>query len=355
MKIAITADCHLSNEHPERTLVFKNILDQLKQKSIEYLFITGDLFDKAQQNYSDFDNLVKQYSDVKIYLIPGNHDPNLKQDYFTAHNLRVTSSPEIISFDDLSIFFVPYVIEETTMDEILTNSNPRLPERFILISHGDYISMRNYTPNPYEEGVYMPLSVSAIEKFRPLKVFLGHIHNPSDEGKVHYPGSPCPVDITETGKRRFLIFDIGTLQVESDFIETPYIYFDEVLSVFPLENEDEIIKDELNKMIKTWGLPENEFEKVTLRIKLKGYSKNKKELAEKIKDFITEKGMKIYNGEPDLSDVSIPEMDVTFNDRVKVFEETMKNLENLGLEELKVGGVERKDIEEQILKLIFGR
>ncbi len=358
MKIAITADCHLSEKFPERISVLENIFSKLRQKNIRHLFIAGDLFDKTQQNYSSFDDLIKQYSDVNIYLIPGNHDPNIKQIHFTSQNLRVISSPEIISFDNLDVFMIPYVIGRTTMDEVLAEFNlkSRLPERFILISHGDYISMRNYVPNPYEKGIYMPISVSAIEKFKPLKVFLGHIHKATDEeGKIYYPGSPCPVDITETGKRRFLIFDMETLEVEFVFTETPYIYFNEVQLVYPLENEIEIVEDRLTKMIKEWGLKEDELKKVILKIELKGYSRNKKILAERIKQFLIEKGVKIYNDEPDLSSVSVFEKDVTSQERIKIFEETRKYLQDLNLNELKTKKVGREDIEEQILKLIFGR
>ena len=61
MKIAITADNHLRTreEHPERWLAFENILSQLDAAEIRHLVISGDLYDKEYDNYSEFDQINK--------------------------------------------------------------------------------------------------------------------------------------------------------------------------------------------------------------------------------------------------------------------------------------------------------
>lgn len=95
MKIAITADCHLTKveDHPERYQAFENILDQLVERGIEILVVAGDLFDKGMTNYADFDKIYrkKKYQAIQIYTLPGNHDPGLEAGYFTSKNVHVIS------------------------------------------------------------------------------------------------------------------------------------------------------------------------------------------------------------------------------------------------------------------------
>lgn len=91
MKIAITADCHLSPNHPERKQALEKILEKLKFSNINILIIAGDLFDKKAQNYSEFDEILKKFPNIFVYAIPGNHDSNLHQKFFTAKTLKVIS------------------------------------------------------------------------------------------------------------------------------------------------------------------------------------------------------------------------------------------------------------------------
>ncbi|GAG23883.1 unnamed protein product, partial [marine sediment metagenome] len=92
MKIAITADCHLTKieDHPERYQAFENILDQLVERQIEILLVAGDLFDKGMTNYADFDKVCrrKKYQVIQIYILPGNHDPDLEAGHFTSKNVH---------------------------------------------------------------------------------------------------------------------------------------------------------------------------------------------------------------------------------------------------------------------------
>ena len=77
MKIAITADCHLNPNYLERRDILKKIFEEINSRKIDKLFILGDLFDRAQQNYSEFDALLKEFPNIEVYLIPGNHDYNV--------------------------------------------------------------------------------------------------------------------------------------------------------------------------------------------------------------------------------------------------------------------------------------
>ncbi len=97
--------------------------------------------------------------------------------------------------------------------------------------------------NPLEPGIYMPLSDTDIERYRPVKVILGHIHKITDTEKIHYPGSPTPLDINETGKRRYIHFDTDKMEVKSVGSESLVIYQSEEIVLFPADDMKRYIKN----------------------------------------------------------------------------------------------------------------
>ncbi|MGB3901893.1 MAG: metallophosphoesterase, partial [Bacteroidales bacterium] len=91
MKIGITADLHLKskNETPERYNALEKIIHHLKNENIRDLIIAGDLFDKEFNNYSDFENICRNNSNINFYIIRGNHDIDLKSSSFSSPNIKV--------------------------------------------------------------------------------------------------------------------------------------------------------------------------------------------------------------------------------------------------------------------------
>lgn len=330
MKIAVTADVHLKTKErsPERWNTLSNILDKMLSEDIKTLIIAGDLFDKESQNYSEFDQFCKNTkytsNQIKFYIIPGNHDPSIKQQYFTSSNIRVLSKPEIIESEEpaVTLLFIPYLTTKS-MGEVIAEYKKNLPKLWILIGHGDYTAgLRDL--NPYEPGIYMPLTRNDIQYYNPAKIILGHIHKKINLGKVYYPGSPCGLDINETGKRSFLIVNTDTLEVVEKVIDTDYIFFNETLISLPTVNEFEYIERKIQEMVKKWNITKNEAPKVRVRLKIKGYTSDKNKLLEMTKK--TLKDFTFYNyEEPDLTEVSI------FNDpeRIAIVEELIDEIEKM--------------------------
>jgi len=188
------------------------------------------------------------------------------------------------------------------MGEVLASNAKELSQqKWILIGHGDWESGIK-TSNPLEPGVYMPLCQRDIDVFKPACVFLGHIHKPFDEGYLCYPGSPCGVDISETGKRRFLVFDTKTLRTEIHQVDTNVIYFVETISILPLVDEENYLRSRIKNIIQSWGITEIEKEKVRIRIKIRGYSSDIRQLKQIVQEEF--KGFTYCDGEDvDLSDV----------------------------------------------------
>ena len=314
MKIAFTADAHLRShdEYPERYTALTNVLEQCRQQKITHLVIAGDLFDKTLQNYSDFETICQHddFSSIDVHIIPGNHDPNIQQEHFSSGNIHVYSDAQWVDFGaDWSILFIPYLAEKS-MGEVIEKQIEKRPssKKWVLVGHGDYSAGMRIS-NPYEPGVYMPLTQRDITIYKPDCVFLGHIHLPLGFSNLHYPGSPCGLDITETGYRRFLVLDTETKQVKSHRIQTDVIYFIERLIILPAEDETKFIKNEIQNSIRGWGLNKADRDRAIVRVICKGYSSNKAELKKTIKNAF--KHFRLES-EPDLSDVFIandPERD----------------------------------------------
>lgn len=117
----------------------------------------------------------------------------------------------------------------------------------------------------------MPLTSQDVNRYQPLHCFLGHIHIASDLDRVRYPGSPCGMDINETGLRYFLIYDSNLDEIEQVLIDTPVLYFNERLLVLPVEDEKAYIEDQIMSRVGAWGLPDGWDDKVRVRVRVAGY------------------------------------------------------------------------------------
>ncbi len=327
MKIAVTADLHLTSfkDHPERYHALENILDQMLKADIRTLIIAGDLFHADFRNYTEFEGVCQKprYRDVQFHIIPGNHDGRIESRKFVVENVTVHSQPVIHTFDLMSLpfLFLPYQKGKNMGEVIILFHSELSPNGWILIGHGDWIEgMRE--PNPFEPGIYMPLTRSDIERFKPAQVILGHIHKPLDRNSIHYTGSPCGLDITETGKRRFLVIDSENGSIESRIVDTDIIYFDESFIVLPVEDEKHFIENQIQSRMKEWHIKESEKNKVKLRVKINGYCKDKNGLMMTLKESF-EKCPFYQDQEPDLSSVFI-------SDDVDREEITRRVLEKIG-------------------------
>jgi len=309
MRIAITADVHLTttSKHPERHKALENILQQAGEEKVRTVIIAGDLFDVSHPVYSEFETLCQdsRFRDLRIYVIPGNHDLDVSPEAVAADNVEVIVEPRLLELDDsgLKFLLVPYNAHTSMGEQIAPFVDDLTPNRWILVGHGDWAEGL-HTPNPYEPGVYMPLTRKDIEAYQPTKVFLGHVHVPSDHDRIHYPGSPHPIDITETGYRRFLLFDTKSFDVESRKVETDVIYFDAHLVVLPVEDEKAFLQDQVSGLIKRWAIDEADRDKVQVRVTVSGYSSDRKALTKTLKKAFSP--LRFYDDSPpDISGVHV--------------------------------------------------
>lgn len=327
MKIAITADLHLTTRdlNPERFETLERLLTGLRYAGVKTLIIAGDLFDASRQNYAEFERVCRQPEnrDISIFVIPGNHDPAIDDSKVVAENLTIIDTPSIHELAGRSFLFLPYRPAKTMGEEIAKFGRRLQANEWVLVGHGDWAGGLR-TPNPAEPGVYMPLTRNDIETYRPARVFLGHIHSPTDAPPVHYPGSPCGLDITETGRRRCLFYDAHTDQVESHTIDAPVLFFSESFVIVPVADEAAYLRRQITSRQMNWGLTPAEKAKTQLRVKVAGYSADKAALQSVLQEAFA--GFSFFKGqEPDIDDVNTSDD----QDRQYIAEQVRTSVEDL--------------------------
>lgn len=308
MKIAVTADLHLTTrkKHPERFHALENILDQLVEQDVNTLIIAGDLFDASCKTPGEFENIIKKkkYSKIELYIIPGNHDPVLAEGTFSLQNIKYFTKPQLIQFSDtIPFIFIPYMPGSSVGEILAENHFPVEPGEWVLVSHGDWLS-GTAQKNQYEKGTYMPLTGRDVLLYQPMKAFMGHIHARLDSPIVHYPGSPCGIDPTETGYRSFLVIDTHSWQTTRCPVDTEYLFFNEQITVLPLEDETSYIQALLSNRIKAWNVAPNHQSKVRIRVKARGYSTDRHGVAEVIRDTLKDFQF-VDSDQPDVSEVKV--------------------------------------------------
>lgn len=297
MKIAITADVHLTSKshHPERFNALRDILMQCQNIGVDRLILAGDLFDQTTNNPAEFELLVKEHAhpDLQVLVIPGNHDAGLNDKMFTHPAINVFTEPALLDLGSRNKFLlVPYKSNSNMGNQLAEFFKEGEIGSFILISHGDWVGGKQQR-NLYEEGTYMPLLSADLQKYDPYKVFLGHIHIPNTDRIVSYTGSPCGVDITETGQRSFILYDTTSENFERVRINTDVVYLNEKVTVLPSDDELGWVKKIIMERINANSLEPAEIAKLSIRLELLGYSQNKAGLISEIKVWLKEQKFKV--------------------------------------------------------------
>ena len=277
MQVAVTADVHLRTrpEHPERYSALDDILAQLASRDIEMLLVAGDLFDADLVDYSDFEQLCAQYPSVQLHIIPGNHDTQINEAKVVGDNIHIYTEPEILVVDSTTFLMMPYD-PNATMGEKLAHAAAEIEgQHWILVGHGDYMECTKATSTT-EPGVYMPLSRTDLERYAPTTVILGHIHRAQTNNNVHYVGSPQGLDITETGRRTYTVFDAENGLVTAIPVTNDLLYFSESFVIVPVENDASILKQEIKRRVESWGLESSEYDMVQVRVDAIGFTADRK-------------------------------------------------------------------------------
>ena len=220
MKFAHIADTHIRNlkYHYEYRIVFQQLYEKLREEKVDCIIHCGDLaHTKTQLSPEYFDmatNFLRSLADIApTYVIPGNHDGNLKnssrQDAITPivealehPDLHLLKDSGEVILDDKFALSVLSIFDEDNWQDPSSTDNIN-----IAVHHGSISGVETDLGWVMEYGEN---NLSIFEKFD--FAFLGDIHKTNqildEEGRVRYPGSTIQQNQGETNDKGILIWDI---------------------------------------------------------------------------------------------------------------------------------------------------
>ena len=237
MKIAIFTDTHWSARKSSRhlhdyfELFYKNIFfPALEEQGVEIVVHMGDAFDNRKS--IDFWGLdwtrrvvLEPLRKYEVHMIVGNHDIFLRnsteinapelllKDY---PNIKTYSSPTNTKVGGIDMTFIPWICSEN-YDETLKVIKKSKAK--IAMGH---LELQGFRVNKHLIMEEHGLDPNIFTKFQ--KVFSGHYHTRSDNGRIFYLGNPYEMYWTDVNDTRgFHIFDTETL--EHTPINNPYKLF----------------------------------------------------------------------------------------------------------------------------------
>ena len=224
----------------EQRKALKKVVDYIKENNIEYLFISGDLYDEAyvrESSISFLNNLFKEIPNTKIYIAPGNHDPYIKNSFYAIYpwneNVKIfTNDVEKVENEDGNIYgfgFNNFEMNNNQIKDIVLDE----PEKInILITHGDL-----------GESRYNPMKLNEIKSKGFDYVALGHIHKRDDSTNVVYPGSLISLGFDELGEHGMIVGEINNKKLKKEFIKIDEREFvEKELDVSDILSEEELIE-----------------------------------------------------------------------------------------------------------------
>jgi DNA repair exonuclease SbcCD nuclease subunit len=236
MKVAIITDSHYGAKkgskhlHDYFELFYKNVFfPALEENNVEAVIHMGDAFDSRKSiDYQSlewakrvvFDPLKK----YEVHMIIGNHDTYYKNTNSvnspelllqTYSNIKTYSEPTEVNIGGLKILFLPWINQENETKTL------KIIEKTTSKCAMGHLELQGFRVNRQlimEHGLESKL----FEKFD--RVYSGHYHTRSNNGKVFYLGNPYEMYWTDVNDTRgFHIFDTETL--EHTPINNPYKLF----------------------------------------------------------------------------------------------------------------------------------
>ena len=233
----------------EQRKVFKKIIEYIKENKIEFLFISGDLYEQKYIKKSTIEyinNLFKEIPETMIFISPGNHDPYLKNSYYNKFiwndNVKIfTSKIEKIKLNDINIYgygFDDFYCKNSGIENINLDELNKLN---ILVIHG------TLDGGNVENSEYNPLSRKMLKEKGFDYVALGHIHKldyNSEENQIAvYPGSTVSLGFDELGQHGMIVGEIEKNNLKLEFVpldETEFKLYE--LDVTDIEFKENLIE-----------------------------------------------------------------------------------------------------------------
>ena len=236
----------------EQKQAFRDVIQFVKKEKVEFLFISGDLFEQKYVEKSTIEYIISNFgliSDTNIFIAPGNHDPLIKNSPYSTFdwpsNVTIFNSEYgMISFDDVDIYGIGFNDYEFSSNEIANTKIENEDKINILVTHGTLNGA---------DGKYHDIKEKDLNKFD--YVALGHIHEKKvDDSRIIYPGSLISCGFDEEGKHGFVKGEITKEKCDLEFVPLDYKEFEKIkLDISNYSNIHEVmesLKIEDNKFYK---------------------------------------------------------------------------------------------------------
>ena len=246
---------------------FDKILEICEKNSVDFLLISGDLFDTAQVDIAKVARAADKFrglSTTQVVCIAGNHDFYGKESIYNLvtwpGNVTImkTGQMESVRFPELETTIYGLSWTKTHYDKIPFQDHIDLDDTTnnIMMLHGE---VYNTTSE------YMPLNISDYDYFD--YVALGHIHKHEMlTNRMGYCGSPEGLDFGEMGEHGVILGQIEDHRVSTKFLPISLRTYNKV----ELRIEPEMTMDGIKRMALD-RIPKEEREKNFYRLVLSGY------------------------------------------------------------------------------------
>lgn len=238
MKVAIITDTHFCFKKSNKTYhdyfekFYKNVFfPALEERQIDSVIHMGDAFDNRRGvDYWGLEwaqrvvyNKLRDL-DITVYQIMGNHDAYHKTtndinsiETLLHHyeNVIPVTDPKEFIIGDLKCLLLPWICKENEERTFKIVKNTKAK---VIFGH---LELQGFSLFPGQVQTH-GMSSEKFQKFD--RVFTGHYHTRSSDGKVFYLGNPYQMFWSDVDdKRGFHIFDTETYELE--FVENPYTMF----------------------------------------------------------------------------------------------------------------------------------
>ena len=188
-------------------LTFQAIIEDARDSRADLLLISGDLFHRQPlaRDLKEVNYLFSTIPGTRVVIIAGNHDRIRKSSALLSFSwcpnvtFLMDETMTSVYFEDLNteVYGFSYHTTEITEDRTAGFSVSASRRTRILMLHGG-------------DAKHLPFDKNALAALPFSYIALGHIHKPAVllENRMAYPGSPEPLDLTETGPHGYLTGEI---------------------------------------------------------------------------------------------------------------------------------------------------
>lgn len=234
-------------------LTFQAIVEEAREQRADLMLISGDLFHRQPlaRDLKELNYLFSTIPGTRVVIIAGNHDRVRRSSALLSFNW----SPNVtylmdedlssVYFEDLNteVYGFSYHTPEIPEDRTERFAIPDNRRNKILMIHGG-------------DAKHLPFDKNAVAAMPFSYIALGHIHKPAIlvENRMAYPGSPEPLDLTETGPHGYFMGEIDDISGRVTSLEFRAVsqaqYIPLVVSVTPATTNlelSQLIGDEIRK------------------------------------------------------------------------------------------------------------